>query len=196
MTIQNHGGYTDFYDVDKTVDLSDYGNYPAAELYFSLLKLSDEAIAELIEYFEHESEPTMIIIYGDHQPNLGEDVDEWLSNAASEDRKQSLRKYITPFVIWTNYDIEEQYIDKISANYLPALILKIGNFQLPGFYQFLWEVYEQYPVITTAGIVDTEGRYYNNLEEVDDKTGLLNLYEQIQYNILFDNQNRIEEWFQ
>ena len=68
-------------------------------------------------------EPTMIIVYGDHQPALGDDTDEWLfgSNAGP------LSMFETPFLIWTNYPIESRNVGDMSANYLPMLILETAN---------------------------------------------------------------------
>ena len=41
VTIQNHGGYSAPGDTPITADLSHYGDYPEAELYLSLVTLSD-----------------------------------------------------------------------------------------------------------------------------------------------------------
>lgn len=60
VTIQNHGGY-DYEYTDKSVDLSKYGNFEEAENYLSLIKQSDAAFAELIEYFKKVKEPTLIL---------------------------------------------------------------------------------------------------------------------------------------
>ena len=79
----------------------------------------------------------MIIIYGDHQPNLGQDVDEWLERGAAEKNENKLNKYITPFLIWTNYDMDQKKIEKMSDNFLPSIILQVGNFELPIFNQYL-----------------------------------------------------------
>lgn len=137
VTIRNQGGYDKNIDVVNIVDLSNYGDFPMAELYFSLLELSDQAISELINYFQMVNEPTMIIIYGDHQPNLGQDVDEWLERGAAEKNENKLNKYITPFLIWTNYDMDQKKIEKMSDNFLPSIILQVGNFELPIFNQYL-----------------------------------------------------------
>ena len=120
VTIQNHGGYSAPGDTPITVDLSHYGDYPEAELYLSLVTLSDEALKELIDHYQQVDESTMIIVYGDHQPALGDDTDEWLfgSNAGP------LSMFETPFLIWTNYPIESRNVGDMSANYLPMLFWK------------------------------------------------------------------------
>ena len=78
----------------------------------------------------------MIIMYGDHQPSLSTDTESWVFSS-STDEENKLNRYETPFMIWTNYDIESRYINKMSANYLSSLILQTSNFELPVYNQFV-----------------------------------------------------------
>lgn len=180
VTIENHGGYSPTAELPQAVDLSALGSYPAAECYYSLLKLSDEAMRELIEHYQACDEPTMIVIYGDHQPALGTAADNLLF-AGDDD---PLRFYRTPFLIWTNYTIESRTIERMSANCLPALILETGNFPLPPYWQLVQEVYEKYPVLTLQGYVDSAGAYHADIQDCMDDP-LIRLYQCAQYNALF-----------
>ena len=67
VTMQNHSGYTNRY-FQADINCNGYDS-DEADQYFSLLKLSDEAISYLIRYFQQVDEPTMIIMFGDHSPN-------------------------------------------------------------------------------------------------------------------------------
>lgn len=183
VTLQNHGGYSKNEELPNRVDLSAYGKYPTAETYLTLMKLSDQALRELIAYYQEIQEPTMIVIYGDHQPSLGEGVDNWLFGEEAE----QLQKYAVPFCIWTNYAADNLTIDAMSANYLPGLILRLGNFPLPPYLQLVEEVFQEYPVLTQQGIVSKEGTLYNNISELSDDE-LLKEYSYVQYNSLFDNK--------
>ena len=61
VTMQNHGGYEGTWDnFANTVDLSAQGDFPQAEQYFSLIKETDAAFKELIDYFEKVDEPTPV----------------------------------------------------------------------------------------------------------------------------------------
>lgn len=184
VTSQNHGGYTSSENMNLTVDLTGENDYRTAEVYFSLMRLSDFAIKELITYYEQVEKPTMIIIYGDHQPMLGSNVDDWLLKR-EQSIGENLEKYRVPFLIWTNYEIEETFYDGISANYLPMLILKSANIELPSYYVFLENLMKMYPVITTQGILDNQGSFYESLEEVDSKK--ITDYKYLQYNKMFDS---------
>lgn len=191
VTIQNHGGYSESNDLDNIVDLSKYGEYKDASTFLSLIKLSDNAFEELIDYFSEIETPTMVIMFGDHQPSLSGKTESWLMNGGKD--RDIMKEYITPFVIWTNYDIEERYIDKISANFLPTLIMETGNLNMPPYYCFLAEVYKQFPVLTTQGIIDANGVYYSKWEDIPNNTILQN-YEYLQYNNMFD-ENKLKDFF-
>ena len=184
VTIQNHGGYDRTDDLNTVVDLAQYGDYPDAEVFLSLMKKSDDALKMLVEYFEQIDEPTMIIMYGDHQPSLSTDTESWVFSS-STDEENKLNRYETPFMIWTNYDIESRYINKMSANYLSSLILQTANFELPVYNQFLLYMFEKYPVILTQGILDANDNFYTSYEEIPYDEDF-NIYASLQYNNVFD----------
>ena len=54
----------------RDISLNYENRYPTAEMYQSLVKESDTAFAKLLKYFEKVEEPTMIVMFGDHWPNL------------------------------------------------------------------------------------------------------------------------------
>ena len=73
VTMQNHGGYESAYEnfeqeIWLTGDLK--GKYPKTDQFLSLMKASDDALEYLIDYFEQSGEPTMIVMFGDHQPSV------------------------------------------------------------------------------------------------------------------------------
>ncbi len=50
----------------------DLQSYSKAEQYLNMIKMSDKALKELVHYFEKVDEPTVIVFFGDHQPDLEE----------------------------------------------------------------------------------------------------------------------------
>ena len=193
VTMQNHGGYTTVCDNFKeNIKLtSSEKEYPKVNQYLSLVKKSDTAFKKLIKYFKTVDEPTIICMFGDHQPNIEpEFVAETLgvknlSNLSSEQEQQ---RHTTPFYIWANYDIEEQEIDMLSSNYLSSLLLKTAGVKLTDYNQYLLELSEVLPVVNTVGYIDKNGTHYK-WSDVSPYTELLSEYEQIQYNAIFDSEN-------
>ena len=76
--MQNHGGYSKEYeDLTNEIQFSDAGEdlrsvhqvqIEATEKYLTLIKKTDEAFENLIDYFQDEDEKTIILMFGDHQP--------------------------------------------------------------------------------------------------------------------------------
>ena len=86
VTMQNHSGYTNRY-FQADINCNGYDS-DEADQYFSLLKLSDEAISYLIRYFQQVDEPTMIIMFGDHSPKLPDAFETWIAGDAYLDQLQ------------------------------------------------------------------------------------------------------------
>ena len=205
VTMQNHGGYNagaDVFDGDVYVTGLPEGSapvadissaYPKANQYLSLMKYSDEAIAELIAYFEQQEEPTVICMFGDHQPSIEEEYIKALMGVKdlySISLDQTQKRYTTPFIIWTNYDIPEQEIPLLSANYLSSYVMKVAGMtesEMPLYNQYLLKLSETLPVINGVGIMDHTGTHYEL--EKNPYGDLLDAYEKVVYNHLFDDEH-------
>ncbi|WP_175456463.1 LTA synthase family protein [Oribacterium sp. KHPX15] len=187
VTYQNHSGYETFEDVPKNesamlIPTTD------AQVYLSLVAKSDEAVEELIKHYQNSDEKTMIIFFGDHQPGLGVENDFYIFN----NNVGGLNKYKTEMFIWTNYDSEQVENYQLSANFLPLLILERAGYKLPPYLKMMKDVYEKYPVITSQGVLDNEGRLYAGVNDLSDDP-LIQMYQYVQYANMFDNID--EAWF-
>lgn len=191
VTMQNHSGY-DLEGYDSTVFLTDIENCPRVEQYLSVMKESDEALEYLINYFENYDEKTIILLFGDHQPPYFED-EFW--EIIMKDSSNETTKYITPFILWANYDIEEKYIDKISLNYLSILLLDTAGLTTTPYMEFLRNIQKDLPVITGNGYIDSNGNYYT-YELENEYSSILHKYQLVQYNNVFDNKNKIDRFFE
>ena len=193
VTMQNHGGYSSAASNfnEQIYATSSSKDYIKANRYLSLIKESDNAFKELIAYFSKVKEPTIICMFGDHQPSIETEFFaehlgvKDLSNLTIEQEQQ---RHATPFIIWANYDIEEQVIDKLSSNYLSSLVLKTAGVKLTKYNQYLLKLSETLPVINTVGYIDYLGNYYK-WSDTSPYTNLLSEYEKIQYNSIFDQEN-------
>lgn len=198
VTMQNHGGYASEWDNFKnTIELDYKNDYPQAEQYLSLLQESDRAFQELIEYFSNIEEPTMIVMFGDHQASIEEEFYAELFGKPLKDLsfEEKQERYVTPFIIWTNYDIEENDHVRMSTNYFGSYILSIAGLELTPYNQFLLELWREIPVIGYGGICDKDGIWYQWNEIPEYYVELLEEYKILQYNNVYDRSNRIEEIF-
>ncbi len=199
VTMQNHGGYTkSCINFPETIKItSSQKDYIKANKYLSLVKQSDDAFKELIEYFSKVKERTIICMFGDHQPSIEPAfISEVLGvdNLSDLTIEQEQKRHMTQFYIWANYDIEEQEIDKLSANYLSALVLKTAGVKLTKYDNYLLELSQTLPVINTVGYIDKDNNYYK-WSDISPYTALLSEYENLQYNAIFDTKNFKKDTF-
>ena len=193
VTMQNHGGYTtSCVNFDESIyATSTKTDYSKANKYLSLIKQSDNAFKELITYFSGVEEPTVICMFGDHQPSVEtEFIAEVMgvNNLSNLTVEQDQSRQCTPFFIWANYDIEEKYVERLSSNYLSSLLLKTAGVKLTEYNKYLLKLSETLPVIDTVGYIDSAGTYYK-WSDSSPYTALLDDYEKVQYNGVFDLEN-------
>ncbi len=199
VTMQNHGGYTKGAgNFDECIQItSSPVYYNKASKYLSLVKASDDAFKELIEYFEAVDEPTVICMFGDHQPSIETEFIASLlgvNNINNLTVEQEQARHITPFFIWANFDIEEKQIDKLSANYLSSYVLDIAGVKLTEYNKYLLKLSETLPVIDTVGYIDYNNVYYK-WSDKSEYSEVLSEYEKIQYNNIFDSEHKSNDIF-
>ena len=201
VTMQNHSGYDKPWDgLERTAELTGVlaGRFPTVDQYLSLIKQSDNAFQYLIDYFSQVEEPTMILLFGDHQPQvatsfytkmLGGSEDTW--DAATAQKRQAV-----PFVIWANYDIPEAEGVELSLNYLSALLAETANLPQTGYQQFLNELRQTVPVVNAVGFRDTDGTWVRRRSQLSaGAQAALKEYEMLQYNVIFDKTDATADFF-
>lgn len=165
VTIQNHGGYnyeeTTFEGV-KITNLN--GTYTEAEQYLALIKKSDEAFESLINYLKNYEEPTIVVMFGDHQPAVEEEFFEELygTQLSKVDIEDLQTRYTIPFVMWANYDIESRSDVHTSPNYLSNLLLDTAGIPKNELGMFTEGISETIPQINFMGHYDSNGVWSSN----------------------------------
>lgn len=197
VTMQNHSGY-DYKKFKNTVSLVDCpGCYPQAEQYFSLMKKSDKALKYLLDYFSEVDEDTVILLFGDHQPNLEDGFYQQVMGPVTAENSFDYmqRRHMTPYLLWSNYELDAEEKEYISTNYLGSYLLDAVGVELPVYNQYLLELEEEIPAMNYMGYLDKENIMHWNGEEGEYKE-LLYGYQMFQYNNLFDGKNRVKELFE
>ena len=198
VTMQNHSGYQMAWtNLPKEVWLTGEleGRFQTVNQYLSLVYQSDQAFEELIAYFSQVDEPTMILLFGDHQPQV---ATNFYTDVLGNDPDTALaqKKQMVPFFLWANYDIPEAEGVELSLNYLSALLMDAANLPMTGYQKYLLELWETAPVINTVGVRDADGNWYGENEALP--AGLeeaVSGYQMLLYNNIFDKSNRLENFF-
>ena len=199
VTIQNHGGYfasnTRNLDLDITVEDPEV-DQTKTTLYVNLIRESDQMLQNLVNYFEDKEAPTVIVMFGDHQANLGDDTYEYLVGNEDEiSREERMEKYKVPFVIWANYDIPEETIERTSLNYLYSILADRLDFPMTGYQKYLLALSEKIPALCAQGYWGDDGNYYELEDESSPYYDLINEYNILEYNDIFGGKDRDLEFF-
>ena len=201
VTIQNHGGYRekDFED-EKYIEYSQSGNsYAAIDQYMTLTKKSDKDLKMLIDYFENEEKPALILFYGDHWPMLSDKfMAEALDIEDMENRtvEEIMRSHRIPYFMWANYPLSQdaEIQKEVSLNQLAPLLVRAAGLELTPYQKYLTNMSKVLPVITGVGMIDAKGGYYQPDEE-SPYTELIKDYAVLIHNNVFDKDYKDHELF-
>ena len=181
VTMQNHGGYTDaFSDLSEDVHATNY-NSEVLDRYLSLIRLTDQSLEKLVDYFSNVDEKTVIVFFGDHQPSdtvAAQVQDSMLLPGESVPDEQLRTRYQVPYLVWANYDIDGATQQNTSLNYLSAEVLKAAGVPTDAYQNFLLDLQKSYPVMSAAGRTDAS----------DADENMLNTYKKLQYYNLFETK--------
>lgn len=181
VTMQNHGGYQEIYP-NFSPDISAEGmNSVSLSQYLSLVSLSDQALSNLIDYFAGQQEKTVVVFFGDHQPNDAVAAPVLAANGmrwnALNDEQIKLR-YQVPYVIWANFEIEAQTNADLSANYLGAEVLSRAGVPQSGYQKFVMDLEETWPILSAVNTEQADGDGNESLEKLSE-------YKKLQYYQIF-----------
>ncbi|MBQ8524012.1 MAG: sulfatase-like hydrolase/transferase [Clostridia bacterium] len=197
VTMQNHSGYSQYYEnFHPEVEVEGLeGNFELST-YMSLIRESDAAFEGLIEYFKSADEPTVILMFGDHQPN--DSIAYPLMNAAGmtyddSNIEASERRYTVPYVIWANYELDISAQSELSLNYLSSLLMDRAGLPMTGAQKLALELMKDFPVITGRCIKDKNGNVYPVSDHV--RYDKLTAFSHLQYCYLFDSDNMPQDFW-
>ena len=198
VTMQNHSAYQMAWtNLPKEVWLTGEleNRFQTVNQYLSLVYQSDQAFEDLIGYFSQVGEPTTILLFGDHQPQVATNFYTDVLGT-NPDTAAAQKKQMVPFLIWANYDIPEAQGVELSLNYLSALLMDTANLPMTGYQKFLSQLWETAPVINTVGIRDAQGNWYGeNAALPEELDRAIEDYKVLLYNNVFDKKDRVESFF-
>lgn len=177
VTMQNHGSYSDLHDNFEPYITVEGVKNNALQQYLSLVKETDKQFERLVDYFAEVPENTIIVFFGDHQPN------DYVANqilrlngkhTTKLTKEDALLRYKVPYVIWANYDIEEASGKDMDISFLAANVLMIADMDTTAYQNFLLE----YQSVLDAD--DGSQEYAEKIKKYQ------KLHQQLQYYFMYD----------
>ena len=199
LTIQNHGGWLSNKEDGlqdlvraKEIEEDEFLSRKINE-YLSCIKLTDDMIPVMTDYFKQSKRKTVICMVGDHSPSfIGS-----LPVSYSDSKYQDILKRSTPFFIWANYDIEtSEDIKYLDLNYLMPYLFETIGLPQSQYYQYLNNMRNNISVFTSV----SEGYYdqdmnYRPKNTSTDAGKLLHDYYYLEYNNIGKDAKQYNEIF-
>ena len=192
ITMQNHSDY-----ISNTIPIECYlkaDEFADVNEYMTLLNRSDQALEYLIESLRGQSEKIVVVIFGDHFPDLSEKFVESLTNeeeGADDNMPQRWKTYEVPVLIWANYHMTETVHSDLymSVNYLGSYLMNTLGLRLSPYESFLLDLKEKYPVIAADAYLTGDGSYCS-ADGIRSLPSDLYDYYLMQYGQIFHDKNR------
>lgn len=188
VTMQNHsnyGGNFDNFDPQIVAKFKNTYSNKYLNKYLSLMYETDQDVASLLSELSQSDRKTIVVFWGDHQPNdyvVRPIYKEYGLDFDNKTYEQQQQRQKTPFFIWANYDIQEQTNVEISLNYLNILLFETAGLQLDEYQTFrknLWQ--GQIPMMNAVGYRNDDGDLVEYDDAPEEIQNLLNEYQNIQY---------------
>lgn len=181
VTIQNHMSYTsDKYgdyvcpEVETTAELSPEIQ-TAVNVYAEGIRDANALLEDLTEFYSEQSEPVLLVFFGDHLPYLGDNRQGYaelgLPAASVTGGEDPFAAYTAPVLFWCN-DAAAEALDfanaiealdlpadgRISACYLGAAVLELtGRGEVSPWFAFLNEMRRELPVLHNGYYESADG---------------------------------------
>lgn len=162
LTYQNHGPYPKEYNDSIPeylvgYDTVDDGTMNGINYYFDGIKNTNEHLKELHDYLQNSSEPTVLVLFGDHNPVFGSGSDGFEMIGINMDVSTVdgfTNYYSVPYVFWANdaakAKLNLQEVTRgatISPNFLMNELFEYLGWDGNSFMKYTNEIKEKMPVI-------------------------------------------------
>jgi phosphoglycerol transferase MdoB-like AlkP superfamily enzyme len=116
ITVENHPMYNDDrygkqFKFSKT--LSEL-NQRKLSTYTAGVARADQKLSELTAYLKTLKQPTIVLVFGDHLPNLQGVYDEY-DYFKNDPERTALKNYQTPLALWSNFPIQKKVLQQEST---------------------------------------------------------------------------------
>jgi phosphoglycerol transferase MdoB-like AlkP superfamily enzyme len=198
VTMQNHADYAKYWeDFTYNIKITNFPgkDFPTTEHYLSLIRESDDALKNLVTYFEAVDEPTIIVFFGDHKPFLDTDLYSTLlsTDLSQISARESLPMYTTPYLIWANYDMPIGDAGITSPNFLGQTVLDLSGLRSPDERACLRVLMSEISAMSALAIFDKDETAYTNVDTLPEAIqDTLTDYEFIQYGKIYLEESIID----
>jgi hypothetical protein len=179
-----------------TYGASDLGllDSPAADAagevkeYINAVRVADDAIGTLTEYFTRKPDSTIIAVLSDHLPPLSANaLRPFFRNTLGTSKLEQARMtHRVPLLVWANFHLPREH-EELGVNTLPSYLLEKMGIAPSGFLAVTNAVRRELPVLASY-VQGADGRVWDWDSVPADKQRLIKDYRLLQYDLLLGEQ--------
>lgn len=158
---------------------------------------TDQVIGDLASSLQERKSPTVLAVYGDHLPALGNSVLRAIgvgSGVSSESRQGALAMHTTPGLIWATDGRRPTRADGVTGmNYFIAYLLEAGGISHPYYTGFLMTAHADAPAINHHLVCAPGGEPVGSVPT--SSRAVMDDYELLQYDMIFGKRYAAESLF-
>lgn len=190
VTMQNHMKYVkknyEEHDIEIYSDVLTDTEIIELQNYTQGVVDANKMYKKLKQYLSTKEENTILIMFGDHLPILGDSY----GSTYEKTGLLGMDYWCTPYIIWANYDFENEISmpELVSTSNFGLKLLNFANINdIPWYLKPFYELYEEYPVINNKVIINKDGEKVRK-ENMKEDSVLINNCEILQYDLLIKNK--------
>lgn len=195
---QNHFPYLDKYkesDYDVKIKSTKYDK-EATEMFRSYAQGiydADKALNLLYKKIQDLDTPTIVVMFGDHQPFMTkkDNTSDYLENSyfnTDNENLNDIRLHTTKAIILANFKLDtSDDLDFINSSYLGAYVLNKMDLKVSDYFKFIDYSRKTIPVFNRSVIYNSKTNTYTKMDQATkQEKGAINNYKNVQYYKFFD----------
>ena len=195
---QNHFPYLDKYkesDYDVKIKSTKYDK-EATNMFRSYAQGiydADKALNQLYKKIQNLDTPTIVVMFGDHQPYMGkkDNTSDYLQNSyfnTNDEIINDIRLHTTKAVILANFKLDtSDNLEFINSSYLGAYVLNKMDLKVSDYFKFIDYSRKTIPVFNRSVIYNSKTNTYTKMDQATKREkGAINNYKNVQYYKFFD----------
>ena len=198
VTMQNHFPYYGeeeiLADLNYNIRMPGMLDAEGVELYLNILRESDDALRDLVTHLQELDEPVMLVFFGDHLPGNNNVFNHFYQELFEKpitdlSPAETQKMYETPYLIWTNYDLESQLnvdIDTYaktltSPNFLATTTIELSRAGSSPYFDMVEALQDDIEAMNNRLIILQSGRRINREQIPSALTRKLDRYWRYEY---------------
>lgn len=204
VTLQGHGPYEENRYARNTVevDAPTLSDAPTKALatYTQGVKEADQSLKMLMDWAKKRRRETIIVMFGDHLPPLGEVYTEsgYMPNVVAT-RKASVptmkREHETPLVVWSSKRGVQKDLGSVSPSQLPHVVVRLAGYRHPYYTGVLGRVGERYAVVDRHQLIGRNAKSQADWSLSGAVDPLIRDYRLLQHDVMFGEGYGLPRFF-